>query len=431
MFKAGFAGGVHPPDRKETTRGVAIARGPMPDTLVVPLSQHLGAPCQPLVQRGDRVQRGQVIGDVDALVSAPVHSPVDGDVVAVAQHALVSGQRMLCVEIACDIETDLDSVIPVDTAESVPATVRAAGVVGLGGATFPTAVKLTPPRDTAVHTVILNGCECEPYLTCDHRVMLEHPREVLEGARIMRDAVGATRVVIGIEANKPDAVEALRAHAGDDVELLVVPTRYPQGAEKQLIHTVLAAEVPHGKLPAVTGALVQNVGTAVAVARAIRERRPLVERVVTVTGNVVRPGNYLTLLGTSIGDLIAYAGGFAGEVGRVIAGGPMTGAGVADLGAPVTKGTSGIVVLDPGDVAPAVHGDQPCIRCGRCSEACPMMLQPFSLGIYANKRMWDRTVKLHALDCIECGCCSYVCPTSRPLVQLIRLAKHAQLERGD
>lgn len=394
------------------------------------MSQHLGAPCQPTVAAGDRVARGQVVGTVDAMISAPVHSPVAGEVVAIRPQALASGQTVTAVEIAPDPEQDFSAYERVDTGQSAADVVRAAGIVGLGGAAFPTSVKLTPPKDMPIHTVILNGCECEPYLTCDHRLMLESPERIIAGACIIKDTVGATRVVIGVEDNKPDAVEALRSAASQDVEVLALKTRYPQGAEKQLIYAALGAEVPHGKLPAATGALVQNVGTAAAVAEAVEDGKPLIERVVTVTGNVSRPGNYLTLLGTPLEALIAHAGGFTGDVGRVVAGGPMTGMGVADLSVPVVKGTSGVVVLDRATTAPAIQGDQPCIRCSRCAEACPMYLQPFAIGIYANRRDWDRTEQYHALDCIECGCCSYVCPTRRPLVQLIRLAKHAQMEKG-
>jgi electron transport complex protein RnfC len=242
--------------------------------------------------------------------------------------------------------------------------------------------------------------------------------------------VGAERVVIGVEDNKPDAAEALSAEAGRDVEVRVLPTRYPQGAEKQLIHAILGAEVPHGKLPAATGALVHNVGTAAAIADAIEARKPLIERVVTVTGRVKRPANILVGLGTPFSDVVAMCGGFLSGVGRVIAGGPMTGMGVASLDVPVVKGTSGIVALPADELPPAVLGDQTCIRCGRCAEACPMMLQPFAIGIYANRREWEAAGRYHALDCIECGCCSYACPTHRPLVQLIRAAKHALLERG-
>ncbi len=396
----------------------------------MPMSQHLGAPCEPIVEKGETVRRGQVIGRTEAFISAPIHSPVDGEVSAIRPQLLASGQTVAAVEILCAAEQHFETYEQVERSEQVQDTVRAAGIVGLGGAAFPTSVKLMPPKDMPIHTVILNGCECEPFLTCDHRLMVEQPERVVAGARIIGQTVGAKRIVIGVEDNKPDAVEALRGVAGDDVEVLSLATSYPQGAEKQLIMAVLGEEVPHGKLPAATGALVQNVGTAAAVADAVEHGMPLVERVVTVTGNVARPGNYLTLLGTSLSVLIEHAGGFVGEVGRVIAGGPMTGMGVADLGVPVVKGTSGVVVLDPGVTAPAVHGDQPCIRCGRCSVACPMSLQPFALGIYANRREWDWTTQLHAVDCIECGCCSYVCPTRRPLVQLIRLAKAAQLQKG-
>ncbi len=430
MSRRAFRGGIHPPDRKDATSGLAIERAPVPPSLTVPMSQHLGAPCAPLVARGDRVRRGQVIGDVEAMVSAPVHSPVDGEVAEVTDVLLASGTRVLAVRITPDEVQDLDRFEPLAAAGDERARVRASGVVGLGGAAFPSAVKLSPPKDMAVTTVILNGCECEPFLTCDHRAMVESPARVVAGGRAIAGIVGAGRVVVGVEANKPDAAEALRAYAGDGVEVLVLPTRYPQGAEKQLIQAVLGAEVPHGKLPAATGALVHNVSTAVAIADALEHGRPLMERVVTVTGRVERPGNYLALLGTPVSALIEHAGGVTAGAGRVIAGGPMTGMALADLDVPVVKGTSGVVVLSAEETAPAVIGDQPCIRCSRCSQACPMGLEPFALGIYANRSDWEATERYHALDCIECGCCSFVCPTRRPLVQLIRRAKQSLLERG-
>jgi Na+-translocating ferredoxin:NAD+ oxidoreductase subunit C len=425
-----FNGGVHPADRKDATNGLPISRAPLPDVLRVPLSQHLGAPCSPLVVKGDRVIRGQVIGDVEAMVSAPVHAPVDGEVTEVGPTLLASGTRVLAVSITPDEEQDFNRFASVERSESLPAIVRAAGIVGLGGAAFPTSVKLQPPKDMPIRTVVLNGCECEPYLTCDHRVMLEHPGRVVRGAELIASAVGADRVVIAVEDNKQDAAAALRAAAGPGIEILVLPTRYPQGAEKQLIWAIIGSEVPHGKLPAATGALVHNVTTAAAVAAAVDEGRPLMERVVTVTGNVRNPGNYLTLIGTPVQTLIDAAGGVSGEFGRVVAGGPMTGMALADLSVPVVKGMGGIVVLDADDTAPAVHGDQPCIRCSRCSDACPMMLEPYAIGIYANRSDWDGANRFHALDCIECGCCSFVCPTRRPLVQLIRRAKQVLLEKG-
>lgn len=428
MAVRAFRGGIHPPDHKTATRDLPIVRPPIPESLTVPMSQHLGAPCVPVVEKGERVRRGQVIGEAEAFVSAPVHSPVDGEVVEIPETLAISGTRVSAVTIEPDPEQDLEryeKIAPGDDRDSV----RAAGIVGLGGAAFPTAVKLAPPQDTPVETVILNGCECEPYLTCDHRVMIEEPERVVAGGHAIARIVGARRLVIGVEDNKPDAAEAIRSHAGDDVELLVLPTRYPQGAEKQLIWAVLGQEVPHGKLPAATGALVHNVSTAVAVAEALERRRPLMERVVTVTGRVARPANFLTLLGTPVSFLIEAAGGLTGERGRIVAGGPMTGMALADLDVPIVKGTSGVVALGPSDTAPAVLGDQPCIRCGRCSQACPILLEPFALGIYANRSDWEASDSYHALDCIECGCCSYVCPTRRPLVQLIRRAKHVLLER--
>jgi electron transport complex protein RnfC len=260
--------------------------------------------------------------------------------------------------------------------------------------------------------------------------MRERASDVVAGSRIMRETVGADRLVIGVEDNKPEALAALREVAEEGIEVLALPTSYPQGAEKQLIYSVTAAEVPHGKLPAATGCLVHNVGTAAAMADAIERQKPLIERVVTVTGAVVRPGNYLTVIGTPLESLIEAAGGLTSEATRVIAGGPMTGMGVANLAAPVVKGTSGVVALPHDEVPPAVTGDQPCIRCGRCADACPMMLQPFSLGIQANAEQWDRAEEGHVLDCIECGCCSYSCPTRRPLIQLLRRAKQVLLERG-
>jgi len=393
------------------------------------MSQHLGAPCAPVVELRQHVKRGEVIGSVDAMVSAPIHSPVDGEVSAIGPCLTAGGTRVTAVTITPDAEQDLDSYVRVDVGD-VRATVRAAGIVGMGGATFPSTVKLSPPADTPVNTVILNGCECEPFLTCDHRLMLEAPERVIAGARIIAETVGATRAVICVEDNKPDAVAALSAVAGEGVEVRALPTRYPQGAEKQLIWAILAKEVPHGKLPAATGALVHNVATAAAIADAVEFGRPLTERIVTVTGQVARPGNYRVLLGTLVSDLIDLAGGFSGEVGRVIAGGPMTGPALASLDVPVAKGTSGIVVLSPDEAAPVVEDDQPCIRCGRCPEACPMFLQPYAIANHAARADWNNADTFNPLDCIECGCCSFVCPTSRPLVQLIRLAKAAAMAKG-
>ncbi len=429
MSKAAFKGGVHPPEHKEATASSPIERGPVPGRLVVPMSQHLGAACIPQVAVGDSVRRGEIVGSVDAAVSAPVHSPVDGEVTAIASSLTTSGGHATCVVITPLAEQDFDAFVPVPEGD-VRARVGSAGIVGLGGAAFPSAVKLSPPKGVVVHTVILNGCECEPYLTCDHRLMVESPGRVLAGARIIAETVGAKRVVIGVEENKPDAIAALNSLAGDGVEVRSLVTRYPQGAEKQLIWAFLRTEVPHGKLPAAIGALVHNVATAAAIADAVELRKPLMERVVTVTGRVARPGNYRVLLGTLVSDLIEFAGGFSGDVGRVVAGGPMTGLALADLDVPISKGTSGIVVFGPDEIAPLVQGDQPCIRCGRCVAGCPMSLQPFAIATHANRRDWITAETLHPIDCIECGVCAYSCPTRRPLLQLIRLAKSAVMAKG-
>lgn len=430
MARVTFVGGIHPPGRKELTRDKPVERTPLPHRLVVPMSQHLGAPCEPLVAEGDAVLRGQKIGDVDALVSAPVHSPASGFVTGIIDTLTPAGTHSLAVQIEPGHPQNLDDYVELELFEDARQTARASGMVGLGGAAFPTHIKLSPPGDLHIDTLILNGCECEPYLTCDERLMIEHPSSVVAGGRLIRDAVGARRVVIGIEDNKPEAIQRIKQAAEDEIEVLALPTKYPQGAEKMLISAVLGKEVEHGKLPASAGSLVSNVASAVAFADAVERRRPLMERIITVTGAVKRPGNYLTLVGTLVSDLIAAAGGFDGAVDRVIAGGPMTGFALGSLDVPVVKGTSGIVALRPGEVGPRIDGDQPCIHCARCTRVCPMFLQPWAIGIAANRRDWDGTERYRALDCIECGSCSYVCPTRRPLVQLIRRSKQALLSRG-
>jgi len=395
------------------------------------MSQHLGAPCQPVVSVGDPVLRGQLVGDVEAMVSAPVHAPATGFVTAITSTLTPAGGTSVAVEIEPNHPQDLGSFLELPLSEDPRQMARASGMVGLGGAAFPSHVKLAPPKDMHIDTVILNGCECEPFLTCDERLMIEHPEAVIAGGRLVGETVGAKRVVVGLEDNKPEAAEKMKAAAaGTGIEIVVVPTRYPQGAEKMLIFAVLGTEVGHGKLPASAGVLVSNVATAASFADAVERRRPLMERVVTVTGAVRRPGNYLVLLGTLISDLIEFAGGLEDGVDRVIAGGPMTGFALGSLDVPVVKGTSGVVALRAGETGPALMGDQPCIRCARCTEACPMFLQPWAIGIAANRRDWDGAEQYHALDCIECGSCSYVCPTRRPLVQLIRRSKQALLERG-
>lgn len=378
------------------------------------------------------MRRGQLVGSVEAVVSAPIHSPVSGEVIDVAVALTPAGVRVLSVIIAPDPEQDYATFDAIEAPrDDIVATVRAAGIVGLGGAAFPSSVKLNPPKQFTIDTLILNGCECEPYLTCDHRTMVEQAADVIAGAGLIASAVGAKRVVVAVEDNKPDAMQALTAALnGAEIEVVPVRTHYPQGAEKQLIFAVTGRAVPRGQLPAAAGCLVHNVGTAVAVADAVERRMPLMERVVTVSGAVERPGNYRVLIGTPMSVLVEAAGGLKDDAARLVAGGPMTGQPLASLDVPVVKGTSGIVAVPIKEAAPAVDGDQPCIRCARCVDACPVSLHPYQIASYADRGMWDGAERFYALDCIECGCCSYVCPTRRPLVQLIKLAKAALTAKG-
>jgi len=425
-----FSGGIYPAEYKELACRSPIRRAALPESLVVPLVQHVGAPCFPLVAAGDKIRRGQRIGDSEATISAPVHSPVSGEVAAIGHRILPSGVPSAVIVIIPDRIQDYDEFVAVTVTGSLSEIVRQAGIVGLGGAAFPSSVKLHAGHERPVDTVILNGCECEPYLTCDDRIMRELAARVVAGARIIRDGVGAKRVAIAVEVNKSEAIEALSAHVSDDVELIPFPVKYPQGAEKQLIFSVLGQEVPHGKLPSALGVLVHNVQTAVAIAEAVELGKPLMERVVTVTGRVASPGNLLTLLGTPVQHMLDQAGGTVEPVSRVISGGPMTGTAIVDLDTPVVKGTSAIIALSPADLPPAINSDQPCIRCARCVDVCPIHLLPYAIGIYANKSDWEGVERYVPLSCIECGCCQFVCPTHRPLIQLIQSAKRKLMAKG-
>jgi electron transport complex protein RnfC len=429
VLHKGFAGGVHPPERKEATAASPTVRHPPPDVVVIPLWQHTGAPCEPLVSKGDRVRRGQKIGHAPSYVSAPVHASVSGTVLAVEPRPDALGRSVLSVVIESDGEdTPADDLEPRGTLETVGAEeikeiVHEAGIVGLGGAAFPTRVKLSPPEDKPIDTYILNGCECEPYLTSDHRTMLERAEDVVTGFRLLMKAAGVDRGFLAVEDNKPDAVDALLPPAREaGLQVVVLPTRYPQGSEKHLIKAVLGREVPSGGLPMDVGALVSNVGTAAAVRDAVYEGLPLIERVVTVTGSVVRePSNLVLRIGTSFADAIALAGGLSGPAARVIMGGPMMGVAQPSLEVPVMKATSGILVLGPGESPP--ERSTPCIRCGRCVEACPMSLLPLYFDAYVKVGDYERTEELGVNDCIECGSCAWGCPARRPLVHAVRVAK--------
>ncbi len=423
--------GVHPPSRKELAAEKPLRPMSPPERVVIPLQQHIGAPNRPVVKVGQEVFVGTLLGESDSFVSAPVHSSVSGKVARIDVHLTPQGTDALCVFLDNDgrSEKDPSAAPPGDWremgADEIREAVRRSGTVGLGGAAFPTHVKLSPPSGYPIDTVILNGAECEPFLNSDYRLMVEEPRAVLEGLRIIMKAVGASRGVVAVEDNKPLALEALGGLIdGEELKLRKLPTRYPQGAEKVLIKTVLGKEVPSGGLPMHVGVVVSNVGTAHAVSRYFETGVPLVERVVTVTGTPVRePANLLVPLGASFAAAIEECGGFAAPPGKVLMGGPMMGLAQYDLEVPVVKATSGIVALTPEEADYEIPSEPVCIRCGRCVDSCPMGLVPTSLASFSHFGRLAELERLYIDDCIECGCCAYICPTRNPLVQLIKLGK--------
>ncbi len=392
------------------------------------MSQHTGAPSQPVVKKGDLVKTGTIIGEPAGRISVPTHAPVSGTVADVADlpHPL-TGRRGPTVVIDSDGKDELDpSIAERDysdfTREQTIAAIKTAGIVGLGGAAFPTFFKLSPPPDKPIDTLIVNGCECEPYLTADHRVMLEQTTEVIEGTAIIARALGVKNVIIAVEDNKPDAIQALTAAAGTTgIVVRRLKTKYPQGAEKQLIKACLKREVPSGGLPLDVGCVVQNVGTAVAVREALKFNRPLYERVTTVTGpGVANPKNLRVRIGTPVRNLIEFCGGYSGDTGKLIMGGPMMGIAVPSDEVWVLKGTSGVLVLDR---KATVFDEHDCIRCGRCIYACPMGLAPQRLANLIKRRRFEEAKREHVTDCIECGCCAWVCPARIRLVHRFKYAK--------
>ncbi len=438
LFQRGFRHGVHPPDRKEATAALPIRRMPFPDSVVLPLSQHAGAPARALVRPGDRVERGDLIAEAVGYVSSPVHASATGTVSAIDLWPHPNGRWMEAIRVAVDphsAQVPRPRLVPrwedLD-ADGVRDAVQHAGVVGLGGAAFPTHVKLKAPEGTTIELLLVNGAECEPYLTSDHRVMVEYPERVHFGIRIMMQCLGVDRTVIGVEMNKPDAVERLRATIPDDLDIEVLPLRvkYPQGAEKMLIHAATGREVPSGKLPAHAGTVVQNVGSIAAIAEVFETGTPLVERIVTVSGpGIARPANLIVPVGTKARDVFAFCGGLTPDAAEVLFGGPMMGSPQPDLDAPVLKGTSGIVVLTAAESAP--RPVYPCISCGHCLDACPVFLNPTTLGKLAQAGRFDDMVEMNLGDCMVCGSCSYVCPSNIPLSQMFSLAKSALRRASD
>lgn len=430
-----FPRGVHPQEAKEATRDKAIVTLPPPEKVIIPLHQHFGSPAEPLVKKGEEVFLGQKIGQARSLFSANVHASVSGKVLAVEDTNHPGGYPAAAVIIANDGRDRLSPEMkpaadPFSlSADEIRDRVREAGVVGLGGAAFPTAVKLAPPKGKPIDTLIINGCECEPMLTADYRLMVENPLDILRGAELARVATAAKKIIIGLEDNKPLAAEALRQHLdGLQAAIILLKTKYPQGAEKNLIHALLRREVPRGGLPFDVGVLVQNVGTARAIWEAISLGKPLFERVITVAGSGVRePKNLLVRIGTLFQDAVNFCGGLAEDTNLVVMGGPMMGLAQWSLDIPVVKGTSGLLAWRTAFPA-AEHA---CIRCGRCVDHCPMGLTPTLLAKFVQREKWPEAEKWGVLDCVECGCCQYICPSKIPLVHWMRLGKNkiAQAKR--
>lgn len=403
-----------------------------PPVVVIPLQQHIGAPCEPLagIEIGARVKMGRKLADCSGYVSAPVHASVSGVIKAIGPYNHPLGRPVQAITIESDGEDAWDEqVVPAGDLENLSADdirklVREAGIVGLGGATFPAHVKLSPPPEKKIDTVVINGAECEPYLTADHRLMLEKPDEIIFGLQAMLKALSAREGIIGIEDNKSDALQVIeQAAAGaGNIRVVKLHTKYPQGAEKMLIQVTTGRKVPAGGLPLDVGIVNHNVGTAIAITDAIREGKPLIERVVTVTGaGIIRPANLLVRIGALVSDVIEACGGLHEGTRKLIIGGPMMGLAQPHADLPVIKGTSGILALTDEDVYLAESA--PCIRCAKCVDACPLTLMPTMIALAAEYNLFGQAKKLHALDCFECGCCSYVCPSKIPLTQWIRIAK--------
>ncbi|HEY5621760.1 MAG TPA: electron transport complex subunit RsxC [Pontiella sp.] len=424
-----FKGGVHPNDSKSLSAHKPIREVPLLDSYKVIMHQNIGAPPELVVKKGDTVKKGSLLAKASGFVSVPLHSPTSGTVKAIDKVAGPTGISVPCIEITSDGEDEWGSPFePISDWKSAdPAELRQrvwdAGVVGMGGAGFPAHVKLSPPEDKKIDTIILNGAECEPYLTADHRLMLEQAEAVVLGAAIIARIIGLDSAVIGVESNKPDAIEKLNEVAGKyNVRIQSLPVNYPQGAEKQLIYAITGREVPVGKLPMDVGCVVQNVASAVAIAEAVVKGIPSIERITTVTGKtLVDPGNWKLRIGTPISKAIELAGGITEQPAKLLLGGPMMGIAQRSLDVTVMKNTSGVLLIAADEVS--MYTSEPCIRCGRCVDVCPMQILPATISQAVENKRFDWAERLSVTACIECGSCSYVCPSHRPLNQQFKRAK--------
>jgi electron transport complex protein RnfC len=429
-LRRSFEHGVHPAHHKEQTEDLPIQRVPFGKDYLMPLGQHIGVPAQAIVEAGEKVRRGQLIARPGGFVSTGLHSPVTGTVREIGDFRGVDGRFAPAISIEADPyatqQVDADSAVDWEsmTLEEFIEAVQMAGIVGMGGAAFPAHVKLSVPDGVKIRHLLINGAECEPYLTTDHRLMLERPEALLEGAEIMRQKLGAEETIIGVEMNKPDAIETLRKHIkpGEPVRIAPLKVKYPQGAEKMMIKSVFDVEVPAGQLPRDVEVNVNNVGTIVAIADYFLRGMPLIERVVTVAGpGVTYPANLIVPLGTPVRDVVKFCGGLKPGSREIIMGGPMMGRPIASLDVPILKGCSGVLVFTEEETARLK--EYPCISCGRCLEACPYFLNPSRLARLSKARMYDEMKEYHVFDCVECGCCTFSCPSHIPIVQLIRTGK--------
>lgn len=424
----GFRGGVHPPENKIQTENMAVEEVKAPKMLYVALLQHIGAPLDPIVAVGDRVLKGQKIADSQAFMSSPIHSPVSGIVKRIEDHVFPLMGRIKTVIIENDEQETWDELSKIEKWENVDrrtllTMIREKGIVGIGGASFPTHIKLDPPADAKIDTLLLNGAECEPYLNSDNRLMIENPEKIVNGIKIIKKILGVNRAIIGIEENKPEAIASMRkAVEGTGIEIAPLKTKYPQGGEKQLIKAVLDRQVPSGKLPSAVGVVVQNTGTAAAIYDGIVNGIPLIEKVVTVSGKgIINPKNVKIAIGTPFSYLLDYCGVNREVVDKLVMGGPMMGMAQFSEEAPVIKGTSGLLALTKEETNP--YKTRACIGCGKCVEACPMGLEPLMFARLAAFEQWEQLKEYSLMDCIECGSCAYICPANRPLTEAIKIGK--------